>query len=98
MMGKLLLCFQLALYLILNKTFNMNLFNLHYLFQTFLTIPYIATLKLPTPKRQKNTIRNRFLHEVFATIGLVIVLPIEVLLSFLNTWLFEKLFLVSRAI
>lgn len=99
MMGKLILSFRLALNLIVNKTFNMNLFNLHYLFQTFLTIPYIATLKLPTPKRQKkNTIRNRFLHEVFATIGLVIVLLIEVLLSFLNTWLLEKLFLVSRAI
>lgn len=98
MMGKLLLSFRLALNLIVNKTFNMNLFNLHYLFQTFLTIPYIATLKLPTPERQKNTIRNRFLHEVFATIGLVIVLLIEVLLSFLNTWLLEKLFLVSRAI
>lgn len=55
-MGKLLLSFRLALNLIVNKTFNMNLFNLHYLFQTFLTIPYIATLKLPTPKRQKKTL------------------------------------------
>lgn len=52
-MGKLLLSFRLALNLIVNKTFNMNLFNLHYLFQTFLTIPNIATLKLPTPERQK---------------------------------------------
>lgn len=85
MMRKLLLSFRLALNLIVNKTFNMNLFNLHYLFQTFLTIPHIATLKLPTPERQKNTIHNRFLHEVFATIGLVIVPLIEVLLSFLNT-------------
>lgn len=84
MMGKLLLSFRLALNLIVNKTFNMNLFNLHYLFQTFLTIHYIATLQLPTVKRQKSTKRNRFLHEVFVTIGLVIVLLIEVLLSFLN--------------
>lgn len=69
MMGKLLLCFRLVLNLIVNKTFNMNLFNLHYLFfQTFLTIHYIATLQLPTVKRQKSTKRNRFLHEVLATI------------------------------
>lgn len=36
MMGKLLLCFRLVLNLIVNKTFNMNLFNLHYLFSDFL--------------------------------------------------------------
>lgn len=98
MIGKLLLCFRLALYLIVNKTFNMNLFNLHYLFSDFLNYTLHSNITTTYSKKAKSTKRNRFLHEVFATIGLVIVPLIEVLPSFLNTWLFEKLYLVSRAI
>lgn len=85
MIGKLLLCFRLVLNLIVNKTFNMNLFNLHYLFSDFLNYTLHSNITTTYCEKQKSTKRNRFLHEVFATIGLVIVLLIEVLLSFLNT-------------
>lgn len=98
MIGK-FLCFRLALNLIVNKTFNMNLFNLHYLFSDFLNYALHSNITTTySKKEEKSTKRNRFFHEVFATIGLVIVPLIEVLLSFLNTWLLEKLYLFSRAI
>lgn len=98
-MGKLLLCFRLTLNLIVNKTLNMNLFNLHYLFSDFLNYTLHSNITTTYSKKEKKALNAiAFFMKYFATSGLVIVLLIEVLLSFLNTWLLEKLFLISRAI
>lgn len=55
MMGK-LLCFRLALNLRVNKTFNMNLFNLHYLFSDFLNYTLHSNITTTYSKKEKKAL------------------------------------------